>query len=184
MKKLLFLAIFCLFLFGCENENNTEIEKNQNNQINNNEKPNNNIQSNNINIDEYTQIRDYSNDLITKINNINNDNILVYKKAIFERSVYFVEYETTDETSFTVRFNDNYDFVGITIMNPNIKEYTEDFIQIRTKYLSLAPFYEDCSKHFLCSDIMFGLDNGDYVINNIEISNHSPVTFATRDISI
>ena len=131
MKKILFIVLCCICLCGCE-----EKEKLDNSNIDTTMPTTNENKDKDkyINISDHKEIKDYSDNLTQTLNNINNDNILKYNHTTFEKNIYFVEYITNDGTSFTLRFNDNYDFIGITIQNPNFEEYTEDFIQLRTKY--------------------------------------------------
>lgn len=181
MKKSLFVTICCLCLCCC-GEKNDEIINNSN--YNNDSTDENEIQSNYVDIDNHKLIKDYSTALVEELNNTNNDNILKYNNTTFEQNIYFVKYNTADGTSFTIRFNNDYELIGITIQNPNFEEYTNDFIQLKAKYLSLTDFYDDCSKINKCSNIMIGTDSGSYKINGIEISNSNSIkNFSTRDIN-
>lgn len=182
MRKYYILILCLLFLTGCST--NPEPNKNNNGgyskptineDVNSNEETNN---DNSISLENLPEIKKYSTDLINKLNSKNNDNILSFNNVTFEKEVYFVKYTTQDETSFTIRFNENFEFLGITLWNPNNEEHTKDFIQIKTKYLSECIFYDKCAKNSECSSIMFNLKTGDYTIDNYTITNFNPLVFA------
>ena len=163
MKKILLLFIILFCLVGCENkveDNNTDIDSTSTYE----EIPQ-------INIDDYPEIKTKSDNLIYKLNSINNDNILTYKGITLEKSIFFVSYITDQNLEFTIRYNKDYEYVGITMTNNKLDEYSKDFIQVRTKFLSLVPFYEECSKIKECNYLITGLDEGNYTINNIKITN-------------
>lgn len=187
MKKYYILILCLLCLTGCST--NSEPNKNNdggyskptiNEDVNSNEDTDNDETNNDnsISLENLPEIEKYSTNLINKLNSKNNDNTLSFNNVTFEKEIYFVEYTTQDETSFTIRFNENYEFVGITLWNPNNEEHTKDFIQIKTKYLSECSFYDKCAKNSECSSIMFSLKTGDYTIDNYTISNFNPLVFA------
>jgi len=184
MKKYYILILCLLFLTGCS----TKPEPNKNNDggyskptinedVNSTEDKNNDETNNDnsISLEDLPEIEKYSTNLINKLNSKNNDNILSFNNVTFEKEIYFVEYTTQDETSFTIRFNENFEFLGITLHNPNFDEYTQDFLQIKTKYLSECSFYNKCLNNSHCSNIMFGLTDGNYTIDNFEIITYNSI---------
>lgn len=183
MKKILLVVVCCMLFSGCGNDSiDNDVSDNMNQNV---EQSNENISTYKIDIDKYEEIKLYSTDLIEKLNSINNQNILTYKGATYEKNIYFVEYSTNDDTTLLIRFNKDFKFIGITLQNPFFEEYTENFIQIRSKYLSIAPFYENCINISHCSNIIFGIEDGTYTIDNIEISNYNTTqTFVTKDITM
>ena len=97
MKKILLLFIILFCLVGCENkveDNNTDIDSTSTYE----EIPQ-------INIDDYPEIKTKSDNLIYKLNSINNDNILTYKGITLEKSIFFVSYITDQNLEFTIRYN-------------------------------------------------------------------------------
>lgn len=184
MKKFLFILMCCLCLCGCEEKQSSiDHQDNHKEEFNQNKEDKN---SSEVNINDYTEIKSYSNELVQKLNSLNNDNLLSFEKAVFERNIFFIEYATESDISFTLRFNKDSEFIGVTITDSFCDGITKSFAQIKAEYLSIASFYESCKVNQTCSNVMHGLEDGDYTIDNITISSTNIgviKVFSTTDIT-